>query len=137
MADPKTEHDGRKLIVQLEIPQDNLAKALDNGVRAALWQGAIEYVIKQITPEMTEKLVMSVLGDALKSFSTWELQGSIKKQMTPMLEEVMKRPEVLATMRKKVEEGVNLAIETLPEKVKEQLIERAITGMTKAWREDR
>lgn len=137
MADkPEVIEGEKKLTIQLQIPNDKISEALDQGVHNAMFQGAVNYVLAQITPEVTEKLVMKVLEEAFKGFSSWQLTERLKKEMTPMLDEVLRRPEVLVVIRKRVEEGVTLAVAALPEKVKETLIERAVTGMTKAWRED-
>ena len=97
----------------------------------------MNYILSQMTPELTEKLITTILHDAFKSFSTWELQNQVKEMAKPILAEVLGRPEVYALIRKKVEEAVQAAVATLPDEVKKTLIERAVEGMTKAWRDNR
>jgi hypothetical protein len=125
--------DDKTLVVKLDIPEGALASALADGVRSTLIAGATQYIISQITPEMLNQFVAGILGDALKDLGGYRLREPIAKLMDPMIVEFLKRPEVQAFMRRKVEEGINAAIEQLPEKVKEALISRAIQGMTKAW----
>jgi uncharacterized membrane-anchored protein YjiN (DUF445 family) len=132
--DPTTEKKGDGITIKLDIPRSSLTEALEKGVEARMLADAVNYMVTQITPEMMHAYVTKLMEDALKNFSSWKVREILEKAMAPMIEEYLKRPEVLAFLRQNVEKGINEAVDSLPDTVKKKLIERAVDGMTKAWR---
>lgn len=123
------------LTLKLEVPRESLVRVMAEGVSTKLLGGAVEYIMRELTPEMTQTFVMGIMKDAFKSFSSWKVRECLDKAMAPMIEEYVKRPEVIAFIRQNVEKGINEAIGELPAKVKQTLLERAVDGMTKAWKD--
>ena len=127
--------DDKGITIKLDIPAGSLQKALSDGIEAKILAGAVEYMLTQLTPELLHAFVENMLKEAFKTFSSWKVREILDKTMAPMIDDYARRPEVLAFIRQNVEKGINEAISTLPDTVKTKLIERAVDGMTKAWRD--
>jgi hypothetical protein len=128
-----SEPTGQNLTLKIDIPQSSLTSALADGVRTKLLTGAVEYIVRELKQEDFQILVNEIFAESLKNMESWELRKRVDAVITPMLDEVLQRPEILSFLRRKVEEGVNQALEELPNEVKVQVIKKSVEGMVRAW----
>lgn len=103
--------------MQIQLGDDALEDAVSKGLQATIMNGAIQLLLKELTPERLQIFVTSMLADALKEINGWRLRQELTKAAEPLMAEFFRRPEIISQLETAVQEGLQRAMKDVPDMV--------------------
>lgn len=106
--------------MEIHLGEDALEKSVEKGLRATIMAGALQLILKELTPDRLGQFVTGVLDSALEDLNRWKLKGELMKLAEPMIAEYCRRPEIIAQIEVAVKEGMQKFLKEVPDMVYEE-----------------
>lgn len=103
--------------MQIQLGEDVLEDAVRKGLQATIMNGAIQYILKELTPERLQIFVTDILDGALKDINSWKLKSELQKLAEPLMADFFRRPEIISQLEAAVQEGLQRAMKDVPDMV--------------------
>lgn len=106
--------------MQINLGEDALEKSVEQGLRATIMAGALQLILKELTPERLEVFITGTLDQALEDLNRWKLKGELMKLAEPLVIDFCRRPEILSQIEAAVKEGMQRFLKDIPDMVYEE-----------------
>lgn len=123
--------------MELHIPEGALEEAVGKGLRATLMQGAVNHIVKELTPERMNTFVTGILDEGLKNLNSWELRSMVSKTAEPMMKDYSMRPDFIAAVEACVKEGMEKFLKELPDIVYNEFREVVVGAIVDKYKRHR
>lgn len=111
------------LEVKIDLNEGNMAEYAESAIKAELLKSAVKLIVEQFSPDRVTQFVEKVLTKSLDDFNSYQLSQEIRKLAEPQMVAALKRPEVVDRINKAVDNAVEEALNELPGKIKERIVE--------------
>ncbi len=115
--------------MQIQIGEDALEDAVSKGLQATIMSGAIQFILKELTPERLQIFVTKILESALADLNSYKLKNELMKMAEPFIADFFRRPEVISQLELAVRDGLQKIIKDVPEMVYENAKNTIISSM--------
>lgn len=106
--------------MEIHLGENALEKSVEQGIRATIMAGALQLILKELTPERLEQFVAAVLDEALQDLNKWKLKSKLMELAEPIIAEHCRRPDVIAQLEAAVLEGMQRFLKDVPDMVYEE-----------------
>lgn len=100
--------------IKLELPEGLLEQQIGKGIRATIMAGAVQHIVKELTPDRLAEFATQVLEEGLKEINGYQLRKMVGEMAEPMMKEYCMRPDFIARVETAVKEGMEKFIKDLP-----------------------
>lgn len=123
--------------MEIHLPEGALEDAVGKGIRATLMQGAVEHIVKELTPDLLRKFATDILDEGLKRLNSWDLRDMVMATAKPMIKEYSLRPDFIAQVEEAVNAGMKKFIQDLPQIIYDDFKETVVQAIGRKYRNER
>jgi hypothetical protein len=106
--------------MEIHLGDDALENSIEKGIRATIMAGALQLILKELTPERLGQFITGVLDEALQDLNKWKLKSKLMELAEPMIASQCRHPEVINQLEVAVKEGIQRFLKDVPDMVYEQ-----------------
>lgn len=120
--------------IKLEIPEGMLEEQIGKGIRATIMAGAVQHIVKELTPKRLGEFATEILEQGLKDLNGYELRNMVSKTAEPMMKAYCLRPDFIARVEVAVKEGMERFIKDLPDTIYNEFKEVVINSLVDKYK---
>lgn len=116
--------DGAEVTFKVTMKDREKDGLLEAGLRKALLKGAVEHILKELTPERLEEWAIKLLDDTFKDIQLYDIRKEIEAQARPYARQLLSKPEMQTRIKGVVEDAIEQTLIGLPDEIKQLLVGR-------------
>jgi hypothetical protein len=123
--------------MEIHLPDNALEDAVGKGLRATIMAGAVQHIIKELTPERLHQFATEILDKGLDNLNSWELQKAVSEAAAPAIKSYAMRPDFIARVEEAVKVGMEKFVNDLPNVIYEEFKSTIVEAITDKYRHHR
>lgn len=120
--------------IKLEFPEGMLEQQVGKSLRATIMAGAVQHIVKELTPERLQVFATEILEEGLKNLDSYELRKTVKDLADPMMKAYCMRPDFIARIEVAVKEGMENFVKDLPNVIHDQFKTLVVGSLVDAYK---